>query len=506
MVVTFFDALALEAQQSWTVYIVLITLGTWVVTRVAAVNRPRLKGMVFFAGIHVLAVVIAAALTSLGSPHAEEFRTPGWMIGAIAMVGALGTMLFSVLLPRLKISTPLIVQDVVVAIAGVVVAVTVASRANVNLSGLIATSAVFTAMLGFSLQDVIGNVAGGLALQVDNSLEEGDWVKVNDVTGRVVQIRWRHTAIETRNWETVLVPNSVLMKSQVTVLGRRTGKPQLWRRWVYFNVDWKHQPSDVMTLVSNAVRSAKLERVAKDPAPNCVLMDMTESYGKYAVRYWLTDLAVDDPTDSEVRTCIYFALQRADMRIAVATHAIEMHPDHTAEKNAKALHRREHLLQRLELFAPLSEAERTSLAEQLKYSPFTTGDVMTRQGSDAHWLYLIEEGRASVRVVDGDLEKEVACMNGPDIFGEMSLLTGSPRSATVVALSDVECFRLDKGALQSILDARPELAKQFAELLARRQVDLVAAKEGLDAEAARVRAASTATDLLSRITNFFRLN
>ncbi len=80
--------------------------------------------------------------------------------------------------------------------------------------------------MGFSLQDVISNVAGGLALQVDNSIEVGDWVKFNDVAGKVVEIRWRYTAIETRNWETVLVPNSQVMKSQVLVLGRRTGQPR----------------------------------------------------------------------------------------------------------------------------------------------------------------------------------------------------------------------------------------------------------------------------------------
>ena len=253
---TFFDALAQEAHLSWTPYILLTTALTWVLTRVAAVHRPRLKAVVLFTGIHVIAVLVAAILVTVGSAHADAVRLPGWIIGSVALVGAFAALLFTLILPRLKVSTPLIVQDVLVALAAIVVAVTVASRANVNLSGLIATSAVFTAMLGFSLQDVIGNVAGGLALQIDNSLEEGDWVRVNDIVGRVTQIRWRHTAIETRNWETVLVPNSVLMKSQVTVLGRRSGKPKLWRRWVYFNVDFRHQPSDVISLITNAVRSA----------------------------------------------------------------------------------------------------------------------------------------------------------------------------------------------------------------------------------------------------------
>jgi CRP-like cAMP-binding protein len=154
----------------------------------------------------------------------------------------------------------------------------------------------------------------------------------------------------------------------------------------------------------------------------------------------------------------------------------------------------------------LSEEERGSLAAQLRYSPFTKGDVMTKQGAQAHWLYLIEDGCASVRVAEGDLEREVATLHGPELFGEMSLLTGAPRSATVIATEDVECFRLDKLALQPLLSARPELAKHLADLLARRQVGLIAAKEGLDAEAAKARQASTSRDLLSRITKFFTLD
>ena len=100
------------------------------------------------------------------------------------------------------------------------------------------TSAVITAVIALALQDTLGNVIGGLALQTDESIQVDDWIKVGDVNGRVVDIRWRYTAIETRNGETVLIPNGVLLKGQVMVLGRRQGKPRQWRRWVYFQVDY----------------------------------------------------------------------------------------------------------------------------------------------------------------------------------------------------------------------------------------------------------------------------
>ncbi len=287
--------------------------------RAFSIQRPtRLKPIAFLVLVHLICVAIASTQRAVGSDLYSDFRVPGMVAGGIAFVGCVAAVLFSVAMPRaVHLTVPRIVQDVLVAIASLIAGVTVASRAGVNLSGLIATSAVFTAIMGFSLQDTISNIAGGLALQVDHSLEVGDWVKFGDVNGKVTEIRWRYTAVETRNWETVLVPNSQIMKSNILVVGRRAGKPVQWRRWVYFNVDWRYQPTDVIECVTAALKGARLERVANEPPPNCVLMDLSDSWGKYAVRYWLTDFSSTDRTDSDVRTVVYFALQRAGMRLSI---------------------------------------------------------------------------------------------------------------------------------------------------------------------------------------------
>lgn len=505
----FWEALGEEAVEGRTLWLLAVFLVAVTLVRGFSVQKPtRLKSLSFLVIVHLVCWVVASASRALNSDLYKDFRVPGLVAGAIAFVGCTAAVLFTVALPRVRLTTPRILQDVIVAIASVIAAVTVASRAGVNLSGLIATSAVFTAVLGFSLQDVIGNVAGGLALQVDNSLSVGDWVKVGDVNGKVTEIRWRYTAIETRNWETVLVPNSVLMKSQVTVLGRRHAAPGYWRRWVYFNVDWRYQPTDVVQCVVTALKNARLERVAADPAPSCVLMEMSESWGRYAVRYWLTDLAVDDPTDSEVRTVIYFALQRAGMRLSMPAHAVfltEESKDRAEGKSKQQLERITRLLAKLDLFKGLTPEETAQLAQGLRHTPFAHGEVMTRQGAEAHWLYILEDGVASVRVAEGGVEKEVAQIHGPSFFGEMSLMTGEPRSATVVAVTDTECFRLEKSTFREVLKERPALAEQVAAILTRRRAELYAVREGVSAEAKLKQMASAETDLLEKIRGFFGL-
>lgn len=496
---------ALEARTPW---LLALTLVATLASRSRDKHERHYRALAFFVGGHVVALALHALVLDAQGVGRSEFRTVAWIFGAVGFVGAAASVIFHGILDRVRVSLPRIVEDVLVGLLSVIAGVTAASRAGMNLSGLIATSAVFTAMLGFSLQDVIGNVASGLALQVDTSIEVGDWIKVGDVTGRVVEVRWRYTAIETRNWETILVPNLLFLRGQVTVLGRRSGKPLLWRRWVYFNVDWSHQPSDVIEVVQTAIRGAEIDRVAADPAPNCVLMDMADSYGKYALRYWLTDLSADDPTDSEVRTRIYFALQRADIKLAMASQSVHVKhdvADAPAVKTERQAERRKVLLKSVGFFNTLSESEFDELAHTLRYAPFARGEVITRQGAEAHWLYLIEDGRASVIVSDEGVEREVAKLGPSTVFGEMSLLTGARRSATVVAETDVECFRLEKSAFQRVVAKRPELVTHFAETLAKRTAELQAVKEGLDAEATKRRKESTERDLLDRIRGFFGL-
>jgi CRP-like cAMP-binding protein len=201
-------------------------------------------------------------------------------------------------------------------------------------------------------------------------------------------------------------------------------------------------------------------------------------------------------------------LARAGISPAKPAHALfvteETH-ERRAEKSEKQLDHCRRMLQALPLFHALSDAERETLAKGMRYAPFSRGEVMTRQGADAHWLYLMEEGEATVRVADGDLQRDVGKLKGPTVFGEMSLLTGEPRAATVIADTDAECFRLDKAVFQQVLAARPALAESIASLLAERMGALEAAREGLDAEAAAAHRAKSATALLDRIRRFFAL-
>jgi small-conductance mechanosensitive channel len=350
-----------EAREDRTLLAIGFVLVVSLLVRLADPEEAiRLRTAFLCVGLHVLLLPAAGVMRAGGMAGFADVRLVLVVLEVLAVISAASLLLFAIFLPRIGVRSPRILRDVFVAAATLVSLFVLASRTGFNLSGLIATSAVLTAVVGLSFQDTLGNVMAGLTLHLDRSVRVGDWVKVTDLSGQVTEIGWRATSVETRNWETMVIPNSMLVRNMFLVLGRREGRPVLWRRWVYFNVDFRFHPGDVMDAVTEAVRAAPIEHVAIEPPPQGVLMDLHDSYGRYAVRYWLTDLGADDPTDSAVRTRIYFALRRAGIPLSMPAHAVFLTKESAERKAAKskedADHRRE-ALAHIDLFDHLSEED-----------------------------------------------------------------------------------------------------------------------------------------------------
>jgi len=153
----------------------------------------------------------------------------------------------------------------------------------------------------------------------------------------------------------------------------------------------------------------------------------------------------------------------------------------------------------VDLFKPLSDAERESLARHLVYAPFVAGDVITRQGAVAHWLYLVVAGEADVWLDAPGGRRRLATISSGSVFGEMGMMTGAARTATVTARTDTVCYRLDKEGFAQVIRARPDIAEAMSRVLAPRQAQLnevrLAAEEPGHGE-----------DILARIRSFFGLD
>jgi len=506
---TFWELLIAEGQELHVALALLVLFLAYVLVRLLAPQHVRrLRTSFGVTTVYLLLVPVAAYLRTTSSHAGDDTRLLALCLGTLAAIGATGTVVFGALDTRLRLHIPRIVADLIIASVSILAISVMATRMGVNLSSLLTTSAVVTAVIGLSLQDTLGNMVAGITLQLDSSIRTGDWVKIGDISGKVSEIRWRYTAVETRNWETVIIPNAQLIKGQVTVLGRRTGEPQRWRRWVHFNVDFRYSPTHVIDAVQAALRSEPISNVSDAPLPNCILLDICDSYYRFAVRYWLIDLAADDPTDSVVRTRVVNALKRINVPLSIPARAQFVTTDtheRREQKRQRDLEDRVAWLRRIDLFDSLSLEEANRLANGLSAIPFGPGEVLTRQGAEAHWLYVILSGKVAVRVQHEDMEREVAQLGAGQYFGEMGLLTGAVRTATVVALDEVECYRLGKDEFRDLVQGRPEIAEEVAHELAIRRTGLVAARDDLSAEARRDAERQTASDLLRKMRAFFSL-
>ncbi|MEQ1440077.1 mechanosensitive ion channel family protein [Fontimonas sp. SYSU GA230001] len=477
--------------------------------RGAPADRQSLRGALIFFGLCLLVELAGALLEAAGAPHAGPLtRNAGILATGLALIRLVGLGLFRALLPRIGVTTPRIVEDVALVIAALAWGMVRLRMAGVDLGSLVTTSAVITAVLAFAMQDTLGNVLGGLFLELDDSLTVGDWIQLDDLSGRVVDIRWRHTAIRTRNGETVIVPNSALMKSRFTVIGNPDTERVRWRRWVRFEVGFDTPPAQVLAVAERAVRDADIVNVATDPPPQCVLLEFGPSQHRYALRYWLIDPQPDDATDSVVRLHLRAALERAGIALALPKSVIYRVADDEAHQRmlrARELEARIHALQSVELFASLTREELEALAGYLVHAPFAAGAVITRQGAIAHWLYLLVGGSVEVWLETGHNGRQLlATLTPGTVFGEMGMMTGEPRRATVTAKTDVECYRLDKKGFEHILRARPAIAEEVSRVLAARAGDLSRAAEEAAAQASLPRAAPD--KLLERIRAFFGLD
>ncbi len=478
--------------------------------------RRRLRRSVVIFGLYAAATLLVMLLDWVGTRSlAAGMGVAADILEVFLIINLAALALFDLLLHGTGWDYPDIVHDLSVGAAYVVAVGWLMHRSGVNITSIVATSAVVTAVIGLSLQATLSNVVGGLALQVDDSIHEGDWIELeNKVQGQVKQIRWRHTVIETRDWDTLVVPNSQLLAQTIKVLGKRDGTSAPHRMWVYFSVDFRFPPGQVMSIVNEALQSAPIANVAAEPKAHCICYDLAkdhrDSFAYYAVRYWLTNLAADDPTSSLVRERIYAALRRAQVPLALPATTIFLSQDDPAHAERKTGRERAVRIAALEsvvLFSRLSQEEKEHLADAVRPAPFSSGEVITKQGATAHWLYMLTKGEAEVRVAGPDgLERKVAELKAPSFFGEMALMTGEPREATVIARSDVECLRLDKNDFKGILASRPEVAQDMSTILAQRRVELVAVRDNLDAEARRRKLVTERSRILESIKDFFGMN
>ena len=374
-------------------------------------------------------------------------------------------------------------------------------------TGLVATSGVVIAVLGFALRNMIADIFSGIALNIEHPYRIGDWIELAPgTTGRVDEVNWRATRLVTLDGTAVVVPNGLVAGSRFVNFSRPGPR---FRAAVPVLLDQEVPVARAKRILLSALLCA--DGILAEPRPDVVVEGPTPNGIAYQARFWLDDYARLAAARDAVATALLEQLGRAGIELAHPKR--EIRPRRVRTPVPGTLRRT--LLRQLDLFAAFDDAEIAELGDAMRRLHIPAGQAAVRQGEAGESLFVVAEGAFDVfrspegpagGQADGPAVSPVRLdrLRPGDLFGEMSLLTGQPRSASVVACTDAVVFELDKGHLDPILRRRPELARQLADLMAHRRIHNDAERQrwALDG---RGPAAAGPQDVLARLRQFFKL-
>jgi small-conductance mechanosensitive channel/CRP-like cAMP-binding protein len=370
-------------------------------------------------------------------------------------------------------------------------------------TGLLATSGVVAVVLGFALQNTLGDVFSGIALNMEHPYRQGDWIQLDSgIEGEVVEINWRATHLRSRMDTEIIEPNAGMATARIVNFHYPDA---IYAFTIQVRLGYRVPPARAKAVLKAAALAC--DQVLRDPAPIPRILSFEESYVVYDLKVWVEDYGEHPDHLNDVLTKVWEHLRWADISVAFPQRDIHLYEQEEREEY-KSLAVAD-LLSQIDLFASLQEDETSALAAQLDMRQIKAGQMIVEQGAAGSSLYVIAEGLLEVRVRfdEDDAERVVAKVGPGECFGEMSLLTGAPRSASVVALTDAVIYKIEKIHLEPLLKARPQIAESLVELLSRRQEATQAiAQTSKDAAAGHSAAqGGYAEQLLDRIRIFFQL-
>lgn len=393
---------------------------------------------------------------------APQLEAVQWLLLILAAITAIVALGFNPWREdRVPDRFPAIVQDAIVIGLFLIVA-TIAFPERLAM-----TSAVGAVVIGFALQDTLGNAFAGLAIQIEKPFRVGHWISVGAFEGRVSEITWRATRLRTKSGNFVIVPNSVMSKEAIINYSEPASPTRLQ---VDVGVSYDAPPTKVKAVMLDAVRQAGL--VLADPKPDVLLVDFAASAITYRARFWVADFRQDSEAADQVRTAVYYAFKRHGLEIPYPIQ-VEYSREEQSIDTVAARSTRARALAEVPMFAGLSDEERALLAAACEERTYGAGERIVRQGDAGESMFVLIDGSARVFV---EPDTEVAAIERGGCFGEMSLLTGDPRTASVSARTDCVVLEISPDAFNQIAQLNPAALDRVTTLAAERRGPLEQAR------------------------------
>lgn len=410
----------------------------------------------------------------------------------------------SLVAPRLGGQVPRLLKDVVAAIV-FLAAITgiVGVVFDLPVTGIWATSGAVGIVLGLALQSMISDVFSGIAINIDRPFKIGDWIQVHqrsrgDIIGEVMEINWRATRVKTRSNITHIIPNNLVSSLVVTNLSA----PEPTSRFeLTYTLDL-HIPSERALRVLNAALKST-RGILQTPTPKARINQISNLGVEYLVRYW-TDPVAFSPAKARnaVSASILSHLHQTGLRLAYPKRDILKRSE--PQRQLDGIAERIPLLQRVPIFESLSDQEHEQLATMMQRRTFKPGSDIVVADEAGESMFIVVEGLAHVFITTEHHDRlQVGELPPGAFFGEMSLLTGEPRSATVSATVEVIAYEINKSHIEPLIVNTPELTTVLSKAVAERKRALQQSRETGSDDTETVSEEGLTEQLVGRMLRFF---
>ena len=369
---------------------------------------------------------------------------------------------------------------------------------GINLTPLLTTSAVLTGVLALSLQETLKNFFTGLWINTERIVAKGDWVKIADKEGEILEVTWNTTRLLTRKNDCVYIPNRILMEGH---LENYTYPSPLHAAEVDIGASYFDPPTKVKNVLIDLAKD--LPNVMIEPKPEVWITNYSDFSINYRLRAWVNDFRLVPYVKTEINSRIWYVFRRNNIEIPFPARVNYARQEKKHSETEIIMNS----LKDIEFLSPINYDELRNIAAYSSFETFGTGETIVKQGDTGDTFYLIHSGSVDVLYKDSaGNEKPLATLKQGEFFGEMSLLAGEPRRATVIANEDTSCIVVNSKGFQNIFIKNPTLAESLSELLAKRSDELekiknlaVSEREKLEAEI------SLKKNIMNKIKKFFKV-
>jgi small-conductance mechanosensitive channel/CRP-like cAMP-binding protein len=451
----------------------------------------------------VIAIVLLLTALKIPTTNARGDHDYGALaIGiavALVLTRVLDYVFFDVAFPlRRKTPAPALLRQLVgLLVFGLTAAVLLHVILQVELTGVLATSAVLTVVIGLALQDTLGNLFSGLALHLEKTVQVGDMIRSGEIFGTVEELTWRAIKLRTMEGNVLLIPNSVASRERLEVFPR-PGRPIA--RTLKVGLEYDQPPAQAREALEAAGRD--LPGIASYPEPVAYLRTFGDFSISYELRYWLEDYTNFLDLDSQIHERVWYRLDREGIRMAypVIRQFQYRAGDLIVPSRRAAI---ESAIASVDLFTLLSDEARSRVADGARERRFAAGEMIVREGDRGSSMFVVESGRLGVSA-HGTVgqSQRLAVLEPGAAFGEISLLTGDPRTATVRAITEATLLEIDKATLLPILRGNPSIVGMLELTMQERRKRAADALEAVRGETDRT---EDRTPLRQRIARFFGL-